>query len=103
HLIGLARATGAAVDVPLVFAFPAIAGRLGGERLLVIASTAYVARAVGFALAPTPDAIVALSVLSGVGFAVFSVGSVTYVAAHAPPRLRAAAQGVFTGTANRGG
>jgi len=100
HLIGLAWAIGATVEVPLMFAFPAIAGRLGGERLLVIASTAYVARAVGFALAPTPEAIVALSVLSGVGFAFFYVGSVTYVAAHAPPRLRATAQGVFTGTAN---
>jgi PPP family 3-phenylpropionic acid transporter len=100
HLVGLAWAIGATVEVPLMFAFPAIAGRLGGERLLVIASTAYVARAVGFALAPTPEIIVGLSVLSGVGFAFFYVGSVTYVATHAPPRLRATAQGVFTGTAN---
>jgi len=100
QLVGLAWAVGATVEVPLMFAFPAIAGRLGAERLLVIASVAYVARALGFALAPTPEALVALSVLSGVGFAFFYVGSVTYVAQHAPPRLRATAQGVFTGTAN---
>ena len=100
QLVGAAWAVGATVEVPLMLAFPTIAGRLGSERLLVIASAAYVARAIGFALAPTPVALVALSALSGVGYAFFYVGSVTYVARHAPARLRATAQGVFTGTAN---
>jgi len=100
QLVGAAWAVGATVEVPLMLAFPTIAGRLGSERLLVIASVAYVARAIGFALAPTPVALVVLSALSGVGYAFFYVGSVTYVARHAPARLRATAQGVFTGTAN---
>jgi predicted MFS family arabinose efflux permease len=43
--------------------------------------------------------LVALAPLSGIGFALFQVGVVTYVARSAPPGARATAQAVFSGTA----
>jgi predicted MFS family arabinose efflux permease len=43
--------------------------------------------------------LVALTPLSGVGFALFQVGVVTYVARSSPPGVRATAQALFSGTA----
>jgi MFS family permease len=51
------------------------------------------------ALAPSPILVVAAAPVGGVGFAFFYVGTVSYVARAAPPTVRAAAQGMFSGTA----
>lgn len=97
--VGVAWALGAIIEVPIMWAYPAIATRVGTERLLVLAAFVWAVRAAGFALFPDPAALAAISLLGGIAFALFYVGTVTYVARHAPPGLRATAQGIFTGSA----
>lgn len=99
QLVGYAWALGAAVEVPIMFSFPVLARRVGSERLLVTAALAYVVRSTTFALTNDPVVLVALTPLSGIGFALFQVGVVTYVARSAPPGVRATAQALFSGTA----
>jgi MFS family permease len=82
-----------------MFAFPNLARRFGAERLLIIGAIAFGLRAAAVAIVTSPLAIVAASPLSGIGFAFFYVGTVTWVAGAVPRRVQATAQGVFTGTA----
>ena len=44
-LVGIAWAFGAAIEVPLMYAFPRLAGRFGTERLVVFGSLAFALRA----------------------------------------------------------
>ncbi|HEY0443818.1 MAG TPA: MFS transporter, partial [Candidatus Limnocylindrales bacterium] len=97
--VGFAWALGAIVEVPLMFMFPTLVRRIGSERLLVLATAAFVARAAGIALTTNVPLMLAVAPLGGVGFALFYVGTVTYIAREAPVRLQATAQGIFSGTA----
>ncbi|MFL5681495.1 MAG: MFS transporter [Chloroflexota bacterium] len=99
QVVGLAWAIGAVVEVPLMFAFPTLVRRIGSERLLVIAAVALAVRALGFGLTTNVAVLLAIQPLAGVGFALFYVGTVTYVSREAPTRLQATAQGIFSGTA----
>ncbi len=96
-VVGLAGALGAAVEVPIMLRFAGLARRFGAERLLVLGSAIFVARAVVAGIADQPALLVLASGVSGVGFACFLVGGITYVARHAPPELAATAQGIFQG------
>jgi len=97
-LIGVGWAVNAIVEVPLMLAFPVLVRHVGAERLLVIGTAAFALRALGLAATTSLPAFIAISAIGGVGFALFYVGSVTYVAAVAPPHVRATAQGLFSGT-----
>ena len=99
QVVGLAWALGAIVEVPLMFAFPTLVRRIGSERLLVLAAIAFAVRALGFGLTTNVALLLAIQPLAGVGFALFYVGTVTYVSREAPSRLQATAQGIFSGTA----
>lgn len=99
QVVGLLWAIGAMVEVPLMFVFPALARRWGTNRLLVIGAVAYSLRSVGWALAGAPLLLVAVSPLGGIGYALFYVGTVGYVARAVPPGVQATAQGIFSGTA----
>lgn len=96
-IIGLISAAGAVIEIPIMFAFPALARRFGAERLLVVGAFAFALRAIGWALAPTPLAALLVSPLGGIGFALFYVGTVGFVAKSVPPEAQATAQGVYTG------
>lgn len=98
-LVGILWSLGALIEVPLMFAFPAIARRFGAERLLVFGALAFAARSAGWALTPDPILIVAIAPLGGIGFALFYVGTVAYVSAAVPASVQATAQGLFSGTA----
>ena len=98
-VVGFVFAPGALVEVPLMLAFPVIARRTGAERLLILGAVAFAARAAGWAVASDPWLFVAIAPLGGVGYALFYVGTVTYVARAVPPSVQATAQGIFTGTA----
>jgi PPP family 3-phenylpropionic acid transporter len=98
-IVGFVFAPGAIVEVPLMLAFPAIVRRTGAERLLILGAVAFAARAAGWALASDPWLYVAIAPLGGVGYALFYVGTVTYVARAVPPSVQATAQGIFSGTA----
>jgi len=98
-LVGLVWTPGALVEVPLMLAFPLLVRRIGAERLLVLGGLAYGVRAGLWALTSDPLLFVAIAPLGGIGFALFYVGTVTYVSRAVPPNVQATAQGLFSGTA----
>jgi PPP family 3-phenylpropionic acid transporter len=98
-LVAATWSLGAAVEVPLMYAFPALARRFGTERLMVIGAFAFGVRALVSAISPDPLWILLVSPFGGVGFAFFYVGTVTWVSGAVGRRVQATAQGVFTGTA----
>lgn len=97
-VVGFVFTPGPLVEIPFMLAFPALARRVGAERLLVLGALAFAARAAGWALVSEPWLYVAIAPLSGVGYALFYVGTVTYIARAVPPSVQATAQGVFSGT-----
>jgi MFS transporter, PPP family, 3-phenylpropionic acid transporter len=98
QLVGVVWALGAAIEVPIMFAFPAIARRIPAERLIVAAALVFAVRTIGFALTTDLTMLFAIAVVGGPGFALFYVGTVTYVARTTPAHLQTTAQGIFTGT-----
>ena len=98
-LVGLVWTPGALVEVPLMLAFPMLVRRVGAERLLVLGGVAFAARAALWALTSDPLLFVAIAPLGGIGYALFYVGTVTYVSRAVPSSVQATAQGLFSGTA----
>ena len=82
-----------------MLAFPLLVRRVGAERLLVLGGLAFAARAGLWALTSEPLLFVAIAPLGGIGYALFYVGTVTYVSRAVPPSVQATAQGLFSGTA----
>jgi PPP family 3-phenylpropionic acid transporter len=99
QLVGLVWALGAAIEVPIMFAFPAIARRVPAERLIVAAAIVFAVRTFGFAMTTDLTVLFAIAIVGGPGFALFYVGTVTYVARATPAHLQTTAQAIFTGTA----
>jgi MFS transporter, PPP family, 3-phenylpropionic acid transporter len=99
QLVGLVWALGAAIEVPIMFAYPLIARRVRAERLIVAAAVIFALRTMGFALTTDLTALFAIAIAGGPGYALFYVGTVTYVARSTPAHLQTTAQGIFTGTA----
>jgi MFS transporter, PPP family, 3-phenylpropionic acid transporter len=98
-LVGLVWTPGALVEVPLMLAFPLLVRRVGAERLLVLGGLAFAVRAGLWALTSDPLLFVAIAPLGGIGYALFYVGTVTYVSRAVPSSVQATAQGLFSGTA----
>jgi PPP family 3-phenylpropionic acid transporter len=90
---------GPVVEIPLMILFPRLARRIGAERLIVIGAFASGLRALASGLATTPEQILAVAIVGGVGFAFTYVGTVTWLAGAVPRSVQATAQGIFTGTA----
>jgi len=95
-LVGWAWAIGAAVEVPLMFAFPALSRRLGLERLIVIGAALFVARAAAVTLVTDPVLATLTMALHGAAFSLMLVGCVAYVSRHAPAGAAASTQGVLS-------
>ena len=98
-LIGLSWALAAAVEVPVMLAFPALARRFGGARLLVAGALIIALRTGISGVANDPLVLVLASGLGGIGYALYTVGGVTFVANRVPPELAATGQGIFQGAA----
>ena len=96
ELVGAAWALGALVEVPIMWAYPWLAARMGTERLLIIGAAAFALRALALALVDDPLHATLTMILHGIGFGLVLVGGVTYVARHAPPAAAATAQGVLS-------
>ena len=94
-LIGFSSALAAAIEVPIMLRFPGLARRFGGARLLIAGAAILALRPGLAALASDPMVLVIASGIGGVGYALFFVGGVTYVAEHVPPHLAATGQGIF--------
>jgi MFS transporter, PPP family, 3-phenylpropionic acid transporter len=96
-LIGFAWALPAAIEVPTMATFPRLARRFGGTRLLVLGAIVLALRTGLAALATEPTLLAIASGLGGIGYGLFTIGGVTYVASHVPPELAATGQGIFQG------
>lgn len=96
-VVGIAAALAAAVEVPDMLRFPALARRFGGDRLLVAGAAILAVRSILAAVATDPASLVIASGIGGVGYALFLVGGVTYVSEHVPRELAATGQGIFQG------
>jgi MFS transporter, PPP family, 3-phenylpropionic acid transporter len=98
-LVGIAWAFGAAVEVPLMYAFPRLGARFGTERLLVLGAVAMALRAVLAASAAVPFGLVIIAPLEGFAFACVFVGGVTVLASRIPASLGGTVQGLFSASA----
>lgn len=96
ELVGASWAIGAAVEVPIMWAFPWLAARVGTRRLLIAGTVALALRAVTLPLLADPLPAALTMLLHGIGFGLVLVGGVTYVSRHAPPGTAATAQGLLT-------
>ena len=82
-----------------MLAFPALARRFGGTHLLVAGAVVIALRTGVSGIATDPLVLVVASGLGGVGYALYTVGGVTFVANRVPPELAATGQGIFQGAA----
>jgi len=98
ELVGSAWAIGALVEIPIMSAYPWLAARYGGGRLLVLGAATFALRVIVLAVVTDPVAAAATMALHGVAFALVLVGGVTYVSRHAPEATAATAQGILTAT-----
>jgi PPP family 3-phenylpropionic acid transporter len=95
-LVGSAWALGALVEVPIMWAFPALAARLGGERLLIVGAVLFVVRALLVAWVHDPLMLVATMTIAGAGFALLLVAGITHASRLAPEGAAATTQAVFS-------
>jgi MFS transporter, PPP family, 3-phenylpropionic acid transporter len=98
ELVGSAWAIGALVEIPIMSAYPWLAARVGGRRLLLLGASAFALRVIVLAVVTDPVAAAATMALHGVAFALVLIGGVTYVSRHAPDATAAAAQGILSAT-----
>ncbi len=98
-LVGVGWSVNALVEVPMMLAFRRLAGRTGVPVLIVAGAAVLAIRNLGWAVAGSDLATVAVATVSGVGYALYLVGVTTWLADRAPVHLRATAQALFLGTA----
>jgi MFS transporter, PPP family, 3-phenylpropionic acid transporter len=102
-LVGIGWAVNAVVEIPAMLLFRRLAGRVGVPALLATGAAMIAVRNLGWALAGSAEASVAVAGLSGIGFALVLVGTTTWLADRVPAAMRATAQALFLGTAYAGG
>jgi MFS family permease len=99
-MVGLGSAIPAAIEVPTMLAFPWLARRFGGHRLLVVGATVLALRSLLSAIGTTPEFLVAGAGIGGIGYALFTIGAITFVSERLPRDIAATGQGIFQGIAN---
>jgi PPP family 3-phenylpropionic acid transporter len=97
-LVGIAWALGAAVEVPIMLAFPVLARRFGLNRLLLAGAALFAVRAAALVLTADPLIVSLTMLIHGGAFALVLVGGVMYVSEHAPNGAAATAQGMLGAT-----
>lgn len=102
-LVGIGWAVNAVVEIPMMLLFRRLAGRVGVPALVAAGAAMIGVRNLGWSLAGSAEASVAVAALSGVGFSLFLVGTTSWLADRVPPPMRATAQALFLGTAFAGG
>jgi PPP family 3-phenylpropionic acid transporter len=98
-LVGIGWAVNAVVEIPMMLLFRRLAGRVGVPLLIALGAAVLALRNLGWSVAGSDLATVAVALLSGVGFALYLVGVTTWLADRVPVTLRATAQALFLGTA----
>lgn len=95
--VGLAWALSAIVQVPVMWFYPRLADRFGLTALITAGGLIYAMRPLAYVVFANADALVVLTSLEGLGYALFICGGVAFVSTRAPRGLGATAQGVFSG------
>ena len=98
ELVGIGWAVNAVAEVPVMFAFAALARRFGTARLMILGAIVFAVRALGWTFVDSALASVVVTTLGGIGYAFIVVGTTAYIPGRVPPELRATAQGLFMGT-----
>ena len=92
RLIGIMLFLGAMSEVPVLIYVGRIIDRIGIKKLLVIASLCTIVRWVLLGFLVNPVAIIAVSLLHGIGFTSFNYGLITYINKSLPRQMRARGQ-----------
>jgi PPP family 3-phenylpropionic acid transporter len=94
-VIGLSAGVGVVAEIAVMYAYPQVARRIAPRHVLLVAFAASAGRWAGMAVAESPEAIIALSVLHGLSFGAFFVAAVAFVARRVPASQRAAGQALL--------
>jgi MFS transporter, PPP family, 3-phenylpropionic acid transporter len=103
HLGGTGLFVGLLFGLSALFELPAmrytghLLRRLGGPRTLLVAYVLYAITYGGFALARSPDVVLALCTLRGLAFGLFYAATVRLINERTPPEWAATMQGVMNG------
>ncbi len=95
RLVGMANAVAALSEMPVLLFGAALAERLGSRRMIIMAILFYVARYVGYGLAPGPGWVVLVQLLHGLSFGANLIASVSLAHQLGGVELAATAQGLL--------
>jgi MFS transporter, PPP family, 3-phenylpropionic acid transporter len=98
-LVGLLFAVAAMFELPSMRYSGAIAGRIGAGETLLLGYGLLVVSYLGYAAAPNPYALLACSVVRGLGFGLFYVSTIRMLNERAPAEWAATVQGISNATA----
>lgn len=94
-LVGIVLLVSTVFELPVMFFSGPLLTRFGTRGLLLVSLLAISLRNFLYALAQTPDQVLAIQVLHGLTFAAMWMAGVNFVAQNAPRGLGATAQGLF--------
>ena len=98
-LVGLIFAVAAMFELPGMRYSGAVAARIGPGETLLLAYGLLVLAYLGYSAAPNPYALLACSVLRGLGYGLFYVGTIRFLNERAPSEWSATVQGIMNATA----
>ena len=100
RLIGLAGTIAALTEIPGMFFAARILHRFRATQLIAVGVTLYALRMFLYAVMPSPEWALAISMLNGVTYMPFWIGAVAYASEHAPENMRATTQGLLFSVMN---
>lgn len=95
RLVGLISTVAAIAEIPLLQYSNRVLRKFGPVRLLVIAMIAYILRLFLYAFMPSASWVLWLSLLQGISFCPFLIGSVAFIYEMAPDHLKSTSQGIL--------
>ncbi|NPA91802.1 MAG: MFS transporter [Chloroflexi bacterium] len=98
RLIGFAWGLGAVTEIPTMWFSQYLLQRWGWGRMFRAVLALYAIRMILYGLMPAATWVIPINLLHGISFTLLWVSSVTFADQHAPPGMRATAQGVVNGT-----
>lgn len=93
--IGLGWAIASLIEIPVMLYSGRFLMRIGAGGLLKIAIITFAVRLLIFSFTPPPVLAIGLQLLSGISFAFYLVGGVTYVKEQTPKGLSTTAQSIY--------
>lgn len=99
-LIGLAGTIAALTEIPGMFFAAKILRRFRAAQLIGIGLALYALRMFLYAVMPSPEWTLAISLLNGLTYMPFWIGAVAYASERAPENLRATSQGLLFSVMN---